>query len=159
MKKCFFGLLVLVLAFVSTPLKAQTPAGATGVCNDGSYSNAASKRGACSGHKGVKTWYAASAATPSAGAPPTSVAASPPAVPSAPAPAPSPGSSASEAISPTVRQAPGGGNGQVWVNTPTKVYHCPSDRYYGKTKTGVYMSEADATAKGDRPAYGKTCAQ
>lgn len=38
MQQRFFGLLVFVLAFVSTPLKAQTPAGATGVCNDGSNS-------------------------------------------------------------------------------------------------------------------------
>lgn len=157
MQKRFFGLLVLVLAFVSTPLKAQAPAGATGVCNDGSYSTAASKRGACSGHKGVKTWYADSSAPPTSAVAPASVAPSPAAVPRAPGSAPSPVAPAPQAAAPTVSQAPGGGNGQVWVNTPTKVYHCPGDRYYGKTKTGAYMSEADATAKGARPAYGKTC--
>lgn len=48
--------------------------------------------------------------------------------------------------------APGGGNGRVWVNTESHVYHREGSRYYGKTKKGKYMTEADATKEGDRAA-------
>ncbi len=42
--------------------------------------------------------------------------------------------------------------GMVWVNTETKVYHREGDRYYGNTKHGKYMTEADAIAAGYRAA-------
>jgi len=42
--------------------------------------------------------------------------------------------------------------GMVWVNTETKVYHREGDRWYGNTKKGKYMTEADAIAAGYRVA-------
>ena len=44
------------------------------------------------------------------------------------------------------------GNGQVWVNTDSHVYHKAGSRFYGKTKQGKYMSEADAIKEGDHAA-------
>jgi hypothetical protein len=45
-----------------------------------------------------------------------------------------------------------GGPGMVWVNTDTHTYHKQGSRFYGKTKTGKYMSEAEARKEGNRPA-------
>ena len=141
---------------------AGAPAGATGICKDGTYSMAASKSGACAGHKGVQTWYATAPALPA----PTPAPAS--SVPAVAAPTPASGSPAAVPATSTKKlspaqaaaakpAAPGGGKGLVWVNTASNVYHCSDDPFYGKTKAGAYMSEADAKAKGAHGERGKTC--
>jgi hypothetical protein len=145
--------------------QSAAPAGSTGQCKDGTYSTNATKKGACNGHKGVKEWYSASStstsatkaasAAPAAAAAPAAVAAAPAAAAAAPANAMK--SSSKTASAPTGAAAPGGGPGMVWVNSSSKVYHCPSDKWYGKTKQGAYMSEADAKAKGNRAEGGKSC--
>src|SRR5215471_12583842 len=77
---------------------------------------------------------------------------------SAPSPAASPAASpapkkTSKAVpTPQATQAPGGGKGLVWVNTETHVYHKEGSRWYGRTKHGKYMSEADAIKEGDKAA-------
>ena len=49
----------------------------------------------------------------------------------------------------TTRQAPpANGAGMVWVNTDSGIYHKPGTRWYGKTKQGKYMTEADAIKGG-----------
>ncbi len=158
------GMLIATAGFAQAP--AAAPAGSTGLCRDGSYWSGATKKGACRGHKGVQDWYAGSstaagaaraAAATAAPTPATPAAAPAPAAASVPAPAPT--MAPKRAAAPTVAQAPGGGPGLVWVNTSSKVYHCPTDRYYGKTKNGSYMSESDAIAKGNRADRGKACSK
>jgi len=168
---------------------AQAPAGSTGECKDGSYTTNATKRGACSGHKGVKEWYgskgesqaekapkaarttkaekaaaeksAAEAAAPSkssraAGAGAMGAAGAPSTMRAAPSTSMA-ASNASKNSAMRTTAAAGGGAGKVWVNTSSNVYHCMNDEWYGKTKQGEYMSEADAKAKGAHAARGKAC--
>ena len=40
----------------------------------------------------------------------------------------------------------------VWVNTPSRVYHYAGTHYYGHTKRGAFMCEANARAAGNRAA-------
>jgi DNA uptake protein ComE-like DNA-binding protein len=42
--------------------------------------------------------------------------------------------------------------GMVWANPDSKVYHFPGDRWYGRTRHGQYMTEADALKAGYRAA-------
>ena len=147
-------------------------------CKDGT-SSPHGGRGACSGHGGIDKAATAAAgaggassggstgATSSTGSTaPNSTSSSAPAAPAAPAPAstssthpPATQTTTSKAPPASQAAAPGGGPGMVWVNTASKVYHCPSDRYYGKTKAGEYMTEADAKAKGNRADHNKPCSQ
>ena len=145
------GLTIAGAAWAQAP--ADAPAGTTGQCKDGTYTSQATKRGACHGHKGVQAWYA------STGSSSGSAASSAPAKPSTSAPTAAPATPApsSSSSASTRQQAPGGGPGQVWVNSSSKVYHCPGDRWYGKTKAGSYMTEAEAKAQGNRPDHNKPC--
>ena len=170
MKKMVSSLLAATALAVTAMIASQAgvaqapagaPAGATGLCNDGSYWTGASKSGACRGHKGVKTWYAAAAAAPAPAAAPTAPS---PAAPAAAAPAaPAAPAAKTATVAKTTKTtasgtpAPGGGPGLVWLNTSTKVYHCYGTKYYGTTKAGAYMSEADAKAKGAHADAGKPC--
>src|SRR6266852_1151177 len=92
-----------------------------------------------------------SAATPKKNTSKNSIASTAPATPSAAAatPASAPGSSAPAPKTATAQQAPPANSaGMVWVNTDSGVYHKPGMRWYGKTKQGKYMTEADAVKAG-----------
>jgi hypothetical protein len=136
---------------------APVPSGSTGQCKDGTYTSAESKKGACGGHGGVKDWYGSATSTKTSAAseaatPAAAKASTTPMAPATPAPS-AKASTAPMAAAP----AAGGGPGQVWVNTKSKVYHCPGTEWYGKTKAGEYMTESAAKAAGNHADHGKAC--
>jgi hypothetical protein len=141
---------LVAACFVVGAAYGQAPAGSSGSCKDGTFTTASSKRGACSGHGGVNNWYSDQQATAPSAAPPPPPSPAPRSTTTTAAPAEQTGT-----MRPTT--APGGGSGKVWVNTSSKVYHCPGDQWYGKTEKGSYMTEAAAKSQGDRPAYNKAC--
>jgi len=95
----------------------------------------------------------AASAAPSTAARPAASAPTP--APAAP-PAPASTSAARTATPPDGAQQPPV-KGMVWVNLSTKVFHREGDRYYGNTKNGKFMTEADAVKAGYREA--KTAAK
>ena len=147
-------------ARTATPASDAAPAPAaaataTGLCKDGTEYTGASKRGACRGHKGVKEWYAdrQAPAVPETAVTPAQAAPAPSAreavAPAAREAAPAPVTPAARTAAPAQTAAPvAGGSGKVWVNTRSKIYHCEGSKFYGNTKEGDYMSQADAQAKG-----------
>ena len=131
---------------LSLAVMAQTPV--TAICKDGTSFSGTSRSGACSGRGGVQTWGAAAATPPAATTTTPQATTSTTSKPTAP-------SSSSTATAPAA--TPGGGPGQVWVNTASKVYHCQGTEWYGKTKKGEYMTEAAAKAAGNHADHGKAC--
>ena len=148
------GMLASAAAFAQAP--ATAPSGSTGLCKDGSYTSNDTKKGACAGHKGVKDWFATAAAAP-ASAKTAAASASAPAAATMP-PKTAPAATKTATAAPSAAPAVGGGPGQVWVNSSSKVYHCSGTKYYGKTKQGEYMTEAAAKAAGNHADHGKACA-
>jgi hypothetical protein len=80
--------------------------------------------------------------------PQTSCSDKPQAAAATPAATPSPARQQTD--QPQTEQA--NGPGLVWVNTDTRVYHKQGTRWYGKTRHGKYMLEADAIKAGYKPA-------
>jgi hypothetical protein len=146
-------------------------------CND---EWAANKESIQASKKTKKQFLAECRAQPAGTATATPVApstATPPAAPARPSPAPAPSTSRSTAAPPTQTSTPTTRSrtaaaptsaGQfsneaqakarcptdtvVWVNTESNIYHFATGRNYGKTKSGAYMCERDATAAGARAA-------
>ena len=137
----------------AAPAAAPATAGAmSATCKDGTSWSGKSKRGACRGHKGVKSWGDEAAAAPTAAAAPAA----------APANTPTPVSHRTATRTASAggsmgSPAPGGGAGKVWVNSESKTYHCQGTKWYGTTKHGEYMTEAQAKSQGYHADHGKAC--
>ena len=126
---------------LSPPKAVPTPGAVHAVCKDGSSYDGATRSGACSGHGGIDK--KATSALPAAAQAKSAPIADKP----------------MKALPAAMEQRAGGGDGKVWANTSSKVYHCQGDKYYGKTKQGEYMLETDAKSKGFHVSHGKACAK
>jgi len=167
---CLIGFAAVCIAQDQSPTPAQSPeptkhrahkkAETTASAADtaASPSTAASPAASPKAKRARKQATAAAAASPSPSASPkfnvgdlfkprnSTTAASPAAA--APAPAKNTGTHAA-----TKAPAAGGGQGLVWVNTESHVYHKEGSRFYGTTKKGQYMTEAEAVKAGNKAAH------
>ncbi len=53
----FAAAALATLGVQAQPMPSGAPPGTTVECKDGSFASPEAKSGACSGHKGIKTWY------------------------------------------------------------------------------------------------------
>ena len=120
------------LITASAIMMGQVPQGATGQCKDGSYTTSPIRSIACRGHEGVHSWFAGGVVQ-------------------------GPAADTPKNTSPSETGAAETGRTRVWLNTATKVYHCPGTRYYGKTRQGTYMTEAAARADGAHADHNHAC--
>ena len=143
---------LFAVMFTSTSLGAQAvqkaPAGApvntTGQCRDRSYTYAASRFGACLTHGGLTAWWGLTRAVRDESLPSPN----------------STGIAASGAERPAERgKLRGAGSDTVWINTRSRVYHCPGTRWFGQTTRGRYATERQALESGAHPAYGRRCGE
>lgn len=164
-----FWLGAVAMAGLAVGVQAQAPQGSTGLCKDGTYTQASMRKDACKAHGGVKTWYPADGGASSAPAGGTLN----------PTPAPEAGGQASmdgmtqkapkrparqtpaapvDGYAKVRPQAPGAAPGMVWVDAKTNKYYCAADPNYGRTAKGKYASESDANSSGAKIAKGQNCA-
>lgn len=137
-QKKWFPLLAfaaLVLSLTAVPLTAQS----TQPTTDGGKSTTQSTTKDKSKKKTDKS--TTSAATPASGS-------------TTPATGGQTASTPAKAAAPQTATPPQ--KGMVWVNTASGVYHYEGAKYYGKTKEGKYMTEADAQKAGYHAAKGES---
>ena len=116
---CVAGALVLAVPFFSAPLAAQArPADATAQCKDGTYSKAKTKKGACSSHGGVTTWFADEKAAPASAAGKAAPASSAPAAAAPAAPASAKTTASTKTAATTAAAAPTKTTGKAGIVTP-----------------------------------------
>jgi hypothetical protein len=48
-------------------------------------------------------------------------------------------------------------NVRVWTDKSTGFYYCPDNRFYGRIKSGRYMSQGEALQDGYTPALHELC--
>ena len=149
MKKSSLSYFLAVLVAIMLPLGGAASRAQQTQQTEQSDTTAKSKSKSKSKTKAAAADSAPKPATASDNTPAAATSSTPtPAAPTAPAsksaPAPKP---AAQHQTPSANSV-----GTVWVNTDSGVYHKPGTRWYGKTKQGKYMTEADAQKAGYRAA-------